>query len=62
MGPLERADGSAQWEQEQTIVLAAVHGPVVAGGRRESPSEAVVDVHFRPFNGKSGATPFESCH
>lgn len=55
LGALARADGSAQWEQEQTIVLAAVHGPLVAGGHREHPSEAVVDVHYRPFNGKSGA-------
>jgi ribonuclease PH len=57
LGILTRADGSAEWEQEQTVVLAAVHGPIVAGGWRESPTEATVEVHFKPFNGKSGEPP-----
>ena len=55
LGLLSRASGSAEIEAEHTVVLAAVHGPFVVGGRREKPSSATLEVIFRPFNGRSGA-------
>jgi ribonuclease PH len=54
LGVLSRASGSAQMEVEHTMVLAAVHGPLIVGGRREQPSSATIEVIFRPFNGRSG--------
>lgn len=54
LGVLGRADGSAQWEQDQTVIVAAVHGPLVVGGNRENASEAVIEVIFKPFSGVPG--------
>lgn len=50
-----RAHGSAQLQCEDTAVLVAVHGPLIVGGRREDAVSAVVEVIFKPFNGRSGA-------
>lgn len=48
---LQRADGSAKWAQEGSAVLAAVHGPVAAGPRKENPERAMVEVIFKPRTG-----------
>ena len=53
-GILARADGSAQWEQDQTVVLVAVHGPASTTARKELPSKAVVEVVLKPFAGVPG--------
>jgi hypothetical protein len=51
---LDRADGSAKWVQDSTAVLAAVHGPIQAGQRREDAERAVIQVLFKPRNGVPG--------
>lgn len=57
LGVLERADGSAQLEVENTKVITAVHGPLVAGGRREHPEQAIVEVILKPCSGVAGVIP-----
>lgn len=57
MRVLTRASGSAQLDVEGTSVVAAVHGPLVVGGRRERPSHAVIEVILKPVNGRSGTIP-----
>lgn len=54
LGVLERADGSAQLDVENTKVITAVHGPLVVGGKREHPERAVVEVIFKPCSGIAG--------
>ena len=58
-GILQRADGSAEWTQEQTCVLAAVYGPHQTAPRREHPERAIVDVSFRPAAGVPGTAWLE---
>jgi exosome complex component RRP46 len=53
-GLLQRADGSAQWSQEGTSVIAAVHGPQAAQARSENDERAIVEVVFRPRSGLAG--------
>jgi ribonuclease PH len=53
---LSRADGSAKWAQDGSIVLAAVHGPHQAGQRKEDAEKAVVEVVFQPRAGLAGAS------
>lgn len=53
---LTRADGSAKWVQDGTALLAAVHGPVQAGQRREDAERAVVEVVWRPRSGLPGVS------
>ena len=56
---LNSADGSARWVQDGSAVLAAVHGPVAAGARRENAERAVVDVVLRPRAGPAGPREHE---
>ena len=51
---MERADGSAQVDVENTKVITAVHGPLVVGGKREHPERAVVEVIVKPCSGIAG--------
>ena len=53
-GMLQRADGSAQWSQEGTVVIAAVYGPHGAQARLENDERAIVDVVFKPRSGLAG--------
>ena len=53
-GILTRADGSAKWTQDSTIVLAAVYGPRQAQLRREDAEQAVVEVNFKPRSDVQG--------
>lgn len=53
-GLLSRADGSAQWSQEGTCVIAAVHGPQAAMSRVEDEEKAAIEVVFRPRSGLAG--------
>ena len=48
---MQRADGSAKWSQDKTIVLAAVYGPRSTLGRKEDPEQTVVEVIFKPKSG-----------
>lgn len=54
-GIQKTADGSAEWTQDRTQVVAAVYGPQQTIPRKEHPERAVVDVVFRPATGTSGA-------
>lgn len=55
-GLLTRADGSAQWTQGGTAVLASVTGPTQAyASSKEDPERATVEVIFRPRSGLAGA-------
>jgi exosome complex component RRP46 len=56
LGALERADGSAQWCQGGTCVMAAVYGPLEAASGKENPEQAGVDVVFKPRTQTGGAT------
>ena len=51
---IQRADGSAQWEQGGTKVLAAVYGPVSTLARKEDPEKAVIEVIFKQPSSPSG--------
>ncbi|KAJ9524659.1 hypothetical protein QJQ45_017591 [Haematococcus lacustris] len=48
---LSRADGSAQWSQDDTSVLAAVYGPRQAPQQKEDAELAVIEVVFKPRGG-----------
>mmetsp|Transcript_17594 Transcript_17594/g.37994 ORF Transcript_17594/g.37994 Transcript_17594/m.37994 type:complete len:242 (+) Transcript_17594:63-788(+) len=50
-GSLNRADGSAKWAQENSVVLAAVYGPRQAQAKKEDAEKAVVEVVFKPRSG-----------
>lgn len=50
-GLLSRADGSAKWSQDKTIVLASVYGPRTTFGRKEDSEQAIVEVVFKPKSG-----------
>lgn len=54
-GLLNRADGSAKWTQESTIVLAGVYGPRPVGGKRENAERATLEVIWKDKNGQSGS-------
>ena len=56
-GVLDRADGSAKWTQDGTIVLAGVYGPKQTSLSLEDAEQAVVGVVFTPKSGKSGTHP-----
>jgi exosome complex component RRP46 len=58
-GLLSRADGSAQWGQEGSVVLAAVYGPTAAGVQREDAERSVLEVIFKPRSGLAGPTEHE---
>jgi exosome complex component RRP46 len=51
---LSRADGSAQWSQENSTVLAAVYGPKSVTGKKENPEYASLEVIWKPKSGLSG--------
>ncbi len=51
---LHRADGSAQWEQGGTKVLAAVYGPMSTLARKEDPERAIIEVTFKQPESPSG--------
>mmetsp|Transcript_3430 Transcript_3430/g.12366 ORF Transcript_3430/g.12366 Transcript_3430/m.12366 type:complete len:245 (+) Transcript_3430:137-871(+) len=53
-GLLNRADGSARWQQDRSAVLAAVYGPKGIGSNAEDVEKAVVDVSLRPTTGVPG--------
>ena len=53
-GLLQRADGSVQWSQEGTSVIAAVYGPQAAQARSENDERAIVEVVFKPRSGLAG--------
>lgn len=53
-GLLSRADGSAQWSQEGTSVIAAVYGPQAANSRVENEEKAAIEVIYRPQFGLVG--------
>lgn len=53
-GVLSRADGSAQWSQEGSTVLAAVYGPLETSAAKESAEQASVEVVFKPRAGVAG--------
>lgn len=53
-GLLHRADGSARWSQENTIVVAAVYGPKAITGRRENAERAILEVTWKPKTGLAG--------
>eukprot|EP00775_Hariotina_reticulata_P001352 gene1352-1693_t len=57
---LSRADGSAKWAQDGSVVLAAVHGPHQAGQRKEDAEKAVVEVVFNPRAGLPGSREREA--
>eukprot|EP00955_Chlamydomonas_euryale_P086989 364262-Chlamydomonas_euryale.AAC.5 len=61
-GTLARADGSATWSQEQSCVLAAVHGPRQAHLAREDSEHAIVEVVFKPRNGLAKGSGIQSAH
>lgn len=46
-GALQNADGSAEWTQDGTKVVAAVYGPQQTSTWKEHPERGVVDVVFR---------------
>ncbi len=52
---LQRADGSARWRQDGTVVLGAVHGPRQAPAAKEDAERAVIEVVFKPRSGLAGA-------
>jgi exosome complex component RRP46 len=56
---LSRADGSAQWGQEGSAVLAAVYGPTAAGVQREDAERAALEVVFKPRSGLAGPLEHE---
>lgn len=47
---LERADGSAQFQHGQTLVMASVTGPVEAKPKQECADRAVVQVFVKTFD------------
>lgn len=51
---LHRADGSARWSQENTIVIAAVYGPRTVSGKRENAERAILEVTWKPKTGIAG--------
>ncbi|KAH7445218.1 hypothetical protein KP509_02G113000 [Ceratopteris richardii] len=59
-GLLHRADGSARWSQDNTIVIAAVYGPKAISGRRENPARAVLEVIWKPKMGMAGPSEREA--
>eukprot|EP00250_Pteridium_aquilinum_P016975 c23389_g1_i1 orf=115-849(+) len=59
-GLLQRADGSARWSQENTIVLAAVYGPKAISGWRENPERAILEVLWKPKTGLAGTSEREA--
>eukprot|EP00884_Botryococcus_braunii_P015639 jgi/Botrbrau1/2759/Bobra.0164s0038.1 len=54
-GVQRNADGSAEWTQDRTRVVAAVYGPQQTTSWKEHPERAVVDVIFRQASGGTGA-------
>jgi hypothetical protein len=46
-GVHQQADGSAEWVQEDTCVIAAVYGPHQTIARLEHPERAVISVSFQ---------------
>ncbi|MCO5591046.1 hypothetical protein L7F22_045022 [Adiantum nelumboides] len=59
-GLLHRADGSARWSQENTIILAAVYGPKAISGRKENSERAIVEVIWKPKTGMAGSIEREA--
>ncbi|KAL6745828.1 ribosomal protein S5 domain 2-type protein [Haematococcus lacustris] len=57
---LSRADGSAQWSQDDTSVLAAVYGPRQAPQQKEDAELAVIEVVFKPRGGLQGSVDKEN--
>ncbi|BBN05429.1 exosome complex component RRP46 [Marchantia polymorpha subsp. ruderalis] len=53
-GLLERAHGSARWQQENTIVMAAVYGPKNVSGKRENSERATVEIIWKMKSGLPG--------
>eukprot|EP00051_Salpingoeca_urceolata_P029915 m.7617 g.7617 ORF g.7617 m.7617 type:complete len:257 (-) comp2993_c0_seq1:53-823(-) len=54
LGPLSRADGSAQFAMGATVALAAVYGPGDVSARREKPDRAAIEVSYKPKVGLPG--------
>lgn len=52
--PLDRAHGSARWEQGDTVVVAAVYGPRPGTRKGENPEKASIEVVWKPKTGQSG--------
>lgn len=53
-GLLKRSDGSAKFQFGNSVVLAAVLGPVQAKQRQELISEAFINVVITPLSGSGG--------
>ena len=51
---LQRADGSAKWSQDGSVVLVAVYGPKQAEIRKEQADRAIIEVVMRPREGVPG--------
>jgi len=58
-GVLNRADGSAQWSQSGSSVLAGVYGPVLIPGKDEKIDRATVSVHFKAASGQASNVDIE---
>eukprot|EP00249_Psilotum_nudum_P008669 c21434_g2_i1 orf=683-1408(-) len=59
-GLLHRADGSARWSHDNTIVVAAVYGPKAVSGRRENAERAILEVTWKPKSGIAANAEKES--
>ncbi len=55
LGPVTRADGSAQLSSGATTVLCGIHGPAEVRQQAERTDRAAVEVVYRPKAGGSGA-------
>ncbi|KAL2635037.1 hypothetical protein R1flu_006516 [Riccia fluitans] len=51
---LERAHGSARWQQDNTIIMAAVYGPKPVSGKKEDPERATLEVLWKTKSGIAG--------
>lgn len=61
-GLLSRADGSARWTQDTTVVLAAVYGPRSVPGYKEEAEKCSVEVVFKPRSDMPGVAERELEH
>jgi exosome complex component RRP46 len=57
---LSRADGSARWEQDGSVVLAAVYGPRGIQARKENTEAMLIEVVYRPASGMQTSADKES--
>lgn len=56
LGVLENADGSADFSQGHTRVIASVHGPVAAKSRYEQIDRATIKVTVESYNSAPSTT------